>query len=124
MKFEKKGIAIIIVAALILIGYLIHPYVIEGIRSASPETKITTINNQLNLDKYKNPTDPVVIGQKLNLKQQLRDLLAAILADTKVKLKPEAKARYEKMLTDTDAEIVVIRQQLAAAQAAKKASRK
>jgi len=124
MKFEKKGIAIIIVAALILIGYLIHPYVIEGIRSASPETKITTINNQLNLDKYKNPTDPVVIGQKLNLKQQLRDLLAAILADTNIKLKPEAKARYEKMLTDTDAEIVVIRQQLAAAQAAKKASRK
>jgi len=123
MKFEKKGIAIIIVAVLLLIGYLIHPYVIEGIRSASPETKITTINNQLNLDKYKNPTNPVVIGQKLNLKQQLRDLVAAILADTNIKLKPEAKARYEKMLTDTDAEIVVIRQQLAAAQAAKKASR-
>jgi hypothetical protein len=124
MKFEKKGIAIIIVAVLILTVYLLHPYVIEGNRNASPEQKITTINNQLNLDKYKNPTDPVVIGQKLNLKKQLRDLVAGILANTNIKIKPQVKARYEKIKTDSDAEIVVLQKQLSDAQAARKASRK
>jgi hypothetical protein len=124
MKFEKKGIAIIIVAVLILTVYLLHPYVIEGNRNASPEQKITTINNQLNLDKYKNPTDPVVIGQKLNLKQQLRDLVARILADTSIKIKPQVKARYEKIKSDSDAEIVVLQKQLSDAKAAQKASRK
>jgi len=124
MKFEKKGIAIIIVAVLILTVYLLHPYVIEGNATASPEQKINTINNQLNLDKYKNPTDPVIIGQKLNLKQQLRDLVAGVLANTKIRLKPQVKVRYEKIKTDSDAELVVLQKQLSDAKAAQKASRK
>ncbi len=124
MKFEKKGIAIISVAVLILTVYLLHPYVIEGNATASPEQKITTINNQLKLDKYTRPVDPVIIGQKLNLKQQLRDLVAGVLANTKIRLKPDVKARYEKIKTDSDAEIVVLQKQLSDAKAAQKASRK
>ena len=120
MKFEKRTIVAIVVAILFLIWYLIqqHAILVEG-----NETILKTISNQLSLDKYKNPTDPVIIGQKINIYQQHIDLLTKMLADQKFvtpksKKAKDDKAKYETMLKDSTTALPILKQQLDTAQKA------
>ena len=131
MKFDNKMLLIIFVAVLFLVGYLIYPFIVEGLISASSaETKLQTFNNSLNAEKFKNPTnDPVILGQKLDLLKQRRGLLIEILKDPKFvtpksqKIK-DTKAAYEKLQKETNDAIPPLETQLKSAQAALDASRK
>ena len=132
MKFEKRTIVIIIVAVLSLTWYLLHNFdVIEGAQSASSvETKLKTISDALNNDKFKNPTnDPVTLSEKLNLFIQRRDLLTEFLkapqfVKPKGKKITDMKAAYEKLLKDTTDAIPPLTTERNNAQAALDASRK
>jgi hypothetical protein len=130
MKFDKRSIVIIIIAALFLIWYLINPLIEGAMSASSAETKLQTFNNSLNAEKFKNPTnDPVILGQKLDLLKQRRGLLIEILKDPKFvtpksqKIK-DTKAAYEKQQKETNDAIPPLETQLKSAQAALDASRK
>ena len=130
MKFDNKMLLIIFVAALFLIWYIIHPFIIEGaISAASAETKLKTLNNSLSAEKFTKPTnDPVILGQKLELLKQRRDLLTEILkepkfASPKSKKIADDKAAYEKLLKETSDAIPPLETQKTSAQTALNASR-
>ena len=130
MKFDKRSIVIIIIAALFLIWYLINPLIEGAMSASSAETKLQTFNNSLNAEKFKNPTnDPVILGQKLDLLKQRRNLLTEILKDTKFvtpkskKIKDD-KVRYENLQKETNDAIPPLETQLKSAQDALDASRK
>jgi len=83
----------------------------------------------MSLDKYKNPTDPVIIGQKVNIYQQHIDLLTKMLADPKFvtpksKKAKDDKAKYETMLKESTTALPILKQQLDTAQKALDESRK
>jgi hypothetical protein len=130
MKFEKRTIVVIIVAILFLIWYLIHPILEGAVSASSAETKLQIISNSLASDKIKNPTtDPVILGEKLNLLTQRRDLLNEILKDPKFgapksqKIK-DSKAAYEKLLQETNTAIPLVTTEKNNAQKALDNSRK
>jgi hypothetical protein len=123
MKIEKHVIIIVVIAILILILYLTHPMILEGaLSSSSPETKITLITTQLNDQRYTNPTDPVIIGQKIKLQQTLLDTVNEILKIPK--LKPDKKKSYEKMRNDTTSSIDKLKKDLDTAKKRVQDSRK
>jgi hypothetical protein len=130
MKFDNKMLLIIFVAALFLIWYIIHPFIIEGaISAASAETKLKVMSDSLRADKFNKPTnDPVILGQKLELLKQRRDLLTEILKDPKF-VKPKSKkiaddkTAYQQLLKETGDAIPPLETQKASAQAALDASR-
>ena len=132
MKFEKRTIVIIIVAVLSLTWYLFYNFdIIEGAQNASSvETKLKTISDALNNDKFKNPTnDPVTLSEKLNLFIQRRDLLTEFLkapqfVKPKGKKITDMKAAYEKLLKETTDAIPALTTERNNAQSALDASRK
>jgi hypothetical protein len=87
MKIDKKVVVVvIIIALLLLIGYLTYPFVVEGLASSSIDTQVAILQKQLSQDKYKDPSDIVVIGQKINLLTQGTTLLTKVLADPTLSL--------------------------------------
>jgi hypothetical protein len=130
MKFDNKMLLIIFLAALFLIWYIIHPFIIEGATSAaSIETKLRTINNALSAKKFNEQTnDHVTLGQKLELLKQRSALLTEVLKDTKY-VTPKSKkiandkAAYDKLLKETNDAIPPLEAQKTSAKAALDASR-
>ena len=123
MKIDKKIVVVIIIAVLLLIGYLTYPFVVEGLNSSSVETKLSTIQKQLNEEKYKDPTDHVVIGQKINLIQQGTALLTPVVNDPRFMVK-DKKLKYQTILADWKAQLEPLKQKEKEKKAALDASRK
>ena len=123
MKIDQKLVVVIIIAVLILIGYLTYPFVVEGLPSSSVETQISSIQTQLSQDKYREPTDHVVIGQKINLIQQGIKILDPVLANPKF-MAEDKKKNYQKILADWKAQLAPLPQKQKDAKAALDASRK
>jgi hypothetical protein len=123
MKVDKKIVVIIIIAVLFLIGYLTYPFVVEGLNSSSVETKLSTIQKQLNEEKYKDPTDHVVIGQKINLIQQGTALLTPVVNNPRFMVK-DKKLKYQTILADWQAQLGPLKQKEKEKKAALDASRK
>jgi hypothetical protein len=123
MKIDKKIVVVIIIAVLLLIGYLTYPFVVEGLPSASVETKLSTIQKQLNEEKYKDPTDHVVIGQKINLIQQGTALLTPVVNNPRFMVK-DKKMKYQTILADWKAQLEPLKQKEKEKKAALDASRK
>lgn len=131
MKFDRKMIIILFIAALCLLWYIIHPLIVEGaISAASAETKLKIYADALNAEKFKKPsTDPVVLHEKLEILKQRRDLLTEVLKDAKFKTPKskkiqDDKAAYEKLLNETSAAIPPLENEHKTAQTALDASRK
>ena len=123
MKIDKKIVVVIIIAVLLLIGYLTYPFVVEGLNSSSVETKLSTIQKQLNEEKYKDPTDHVVIGQKINLIQQGTALLTPVVNNPRFMVK-DKKLKYQTILADWQAQLGPLKQKEKEKKAALDASRK
>ncbi len=130
MKFDNKMLLIIFIAALFLIWYIIHPFIIEGaIGSVSAETKLKTMNKALSEKKFnENTNDIKILGQKIELLKQRSALLKEMLNHPKIanstnKQIQDEKAPYQKLLTETDNAIPVVQSELAAAKAALTRSR-
>ena len=133
MKFEKRTIVVIIFAVLFLIWYLIQPFIIEGaqLSASSADTKLQALNNALNAKKFndRNTTDPVILGEKLNLLIQRRDLLTKILnqpnfKNPKSKNMKNAKDKFQKLEKETNDAIPPLTAQRDRAQQALKDSRR
>jgi hypothetical protein len=123
MKIDPKVVVVIIIAVLILIGYLTYPFVVEGLPSSSVETKTSTIQKQLSQAKYKDPKDHVIIGQKIDLLQQGITILTAVLADPKF-MAEDKKKNYQRILADWQTQLAPLPQKRIDAKAALDASRK
>lgn len=123
MKIDKKIVVVIIIAVLLLIGHLTYPFVVEGLPSTSVETQISSIQTQLSQNKYKDPTDHVVIGQKINLIQQGIKILDPVLANPKF-MAEDKKKNYKKILEEWKAQLAPLPQKQKDAKAALDASRK
>ena len=123
MKIDKKIVVVIIIAVLLLIGHLTYPFVVEGLPSTSVETQISSIQTQLSQGKYKDPTDHVVIGQKINLIQQGIKILDPVLANPKF-MAEDKKKNYKKILEEWKAKLAPLPQKQKDAKAALDASRK
>ena len=123
MKIDKKIVVVIIIAVVLLIGYLTYPFVIEGLSTGSVDTQISTLQKQISQPKYKNPTDIVLMGQKINLLQQGIPILTSVLADTKL-MKEDKKKNYQTILADWQGQFAPLPKKLADAKAAQEASRK
>lgn len=123
MKIDQKLVVVIIIAVLLLIGYLTYPFVLEGLSAGSVDTQISTIQKQLSPEKYKNPTDIVLMGQKINLLTQGITILNKVLADTKL-MKEDKKKNYQTILADWQRQLAPLPKKLADAKAALDASRK
>ena len=121
MKIDKKIVVVIIIAVLLLIGYLSYPFVVEGLGSV--ETQISTLQKQLSQDKYKDPKDHVLIGQKVDLLQQGIKILNPVLANPKF-MKEDKKKSYQKMLADWKAQVEPLKKKQTDVKAALDASRK
>jgi hypothetical protein len=123
MKIDQKLVVVIIIAVLLLIGYLTYPFVLEGLSAGSVDTQISTIQKQLSPEKYKNPTDIVLMGQKIDLLTQGITILNKVLADTKL-MKEDKKKNYQTILADWQRQLAPLPKKLADAKAALDASRK
>ena len=123
MKLDKKMIAVIIIAVLLLTWYLSYPFVIEGLGVGSVETQLSTLQKQLSQAKYKDPKDHVTIGQKINLIQQGITILTPVLANPKF-MKEDKKKNYQKMLADWQGQIGPLQKQQNDVKASLDASRK
>ena len=121
MKIDKKIVVVIIIAVLLLTGYLTYPFVVEGFDSV--ETQISIIQKQLSQDKYKDPKDHVLIGQKIDLIQKATKILDPVIAKPN-SMKKDKKKNYQKMLADWNAQLGPLQQKQADAKAALDASRK
>ena len=121
MKIDKKIVVVIIIAVLLLIGYLSYPFVVEGLGSV--ETQISTLQKQLSQDKYKDPKDHVLIGQKVDLLQQGIKILNPVLANPKF-MKEDKKKSYQKMLADWKAQVEPLKKKQTDVKAALDASRR
>lgn len=123
MKLDKKIVVGIIIAVLLLIGYLTYPFVVEGLGVGSVETQISNIQKQLSQAKYNEPKDHVVIGQKIKLLQQGIKILDQVLANPKF-MKEDKKKSYKKMLADWKAQVEPLKKKQKEAKDALDASRK
>jgi hypothetical protein len=123
MKLDKKMIAVIIIAVFLLIGYLTYPFVVEGLNSASIDTKLSTLQKQLNEEKYKDPTDHVVIGQKVSLIQQGIALLTPVVNNPRFMVK-DKKMKYQQILSGWQGQLGPLQQKQKDVKAALDASRK
>ena len=91
--------------------------------TSSVETKLSTIQKQLNEEKYKDPTDHVVIGQKINLIQQGTALLTPVVNNPRFMVK-DKKLKYQTILADWKAQLEPLKQKEKEKKAALDASRK